>query len=86
MFRDQVAAAFLTHRRWWGEFHIRVHARLDWMPLPYYREILAGMVELGQLIKSHDPEHDEFPRYFLTALIPPPRRSRWGKSRKERRR
>jgi hypothetical protein len=50
-----------------GEFTIRVLARLGWVPMWIYRNILGRMVQLGILIKSVDPD-DEFPRYLLARV------------------
>jgi hypothetical protein len=65
--RDAIEAAFIVERRWAGEFTIRFHGRLGWVPLPLYRHVLGEMVFLGILIKSIDPA-DEFPRYLLARL------------------
>ena len=55
-----------------GEFTIRVHGHLGWVPLLLYRHILGRMVLLGTVIKSHDPA-DPFPRYLLARCMVPAR-------------
>ena len=65
--RRRIEEAFMLEPRWMGEFTIRVHAGLEWVPLPLYRHILGRMVLVGQLIKLNDPA-DEFPRYLLSRL------------------
>ena len=68
--RGQIEEAFLVEPRWMGEFTIRFHAGLDWVPMLLYRHILGRMCLLGILIKSVSPD-DHFPRYLLARVMAP---------------
>jgi hypothetical protein len=65
--RGLITSAFRRERRWMGEWVIRVCARLGWVPLAFYREVLADMLRLGLLIKLNNPE-GQFPEYMLASL------------------
>lgn len=72
--RLAITYAFEAHPRWWGEWFIRFHSDLGWVPLPFYREILDEMVRLGQLIMLAPPDRP-YPVYILARLtLPTPAR------------
>jgi hypothetical protein len=76
--RESVALAFVRHRRWLGEWQIRFLANLGWVPLNFFRQVLAEMLRLGLLIRLSAAGRDDFDRYLLSRLAVPVR-ARAGK-------
>jgi len=69
--RQRIESAFILEPRWMGEFTIRFHGRLGWVPLSFYRHILGTMVRLGILIKLMPVRADEMPVYLLARCMVP---------------
>jgi hypothetical protein len=69
--REQIELVWDLDPRWMGEFTIRFHSDLGWVPLRLYRSILSRMVRLGIVIKLMPDRPDEFPVYLLSRCMVP---------------